>query len=164
TVSPDSVLPVIGTKEFIAWLPTVLGCGRDDVVTFPELAYPTYDIGARLAGARAVATDAPDQVSVAAEQADAAGADASPVRPTWLNSPSNPTGRVLAAERMRELISWARAAGTALASDECYIDLGFETTPVSALHPQVCGGTHAGLLGVYSLSKRSNLAGYRAGF
>src|SRR5262249_53327913 len=60
--------------------------------------------------------------------------------------------------------SWARAAGTALASDECYIDLGFETTPVSALHPQVCGGTHAGLLGVYSLSKRSNLAGYRAGF
>src|SRR5215468_2269481 len=152
TVSPDTVLPVIGTKEFIAWLPTVLGCDRDDVVTFPELAYPTYDIGARLAGARALATDAPDQLSAA------------PVRLTWLNSPSNPTGRVLAPERMRELVSWARAAGAVLASDECYIDLGFESTPVSVLHPHVCGGTDEGLLGVFSLSKRSNLAGYRAGF
>src|SRR5262245_30621164 len=44
TVSPDAVLPVIGTKEFIAWLPTVLDCGPDGAVSFPELAYPTYEI------------------------------------------------------------------------------------------------------------------------
>ena len=63
SVSPDDVLPVIGTKELIAWLPTLLGCGPSDAVSFPALAYPTYDIGARLAGARAVATDEPDHLA-----------------------------------------------------------------------------------------------------
>jgi len=150
--NPDAVLPVIGTKELIAWLPTILGCGPGDAVSFPELAYPTYDIGARLAGAQAVATDDPE----------AAGAE--PVRLAWLNSPSNPTGRVLAPARMREFVGWARTAGAVLASDECYIDLGFDAVPVSVLHPDVCGPSHEGLLAVYSLSKRSNLAGYRAGF
>ena len=152
TVGQDAVLPVIGTKELIAWLPTLLGCGRSDHVTFPELAYPTYDVGARLAGAQAVATDYPDR------------ADVRPIRLAWLNSPSNPTGRILPADRMRELIAWARSTGAVLASDECYIDLGFEATPVSVLRDEVCGGSHDGLLAVYSLSKRSNLAGYRAGF
>ncbi len=150
--NPAAVLPVIGTKELIAWLPTLLGCGPGDAVSFPELAYPTYDIGARLAGAHALATDDPE----------AAGAE--PVRLAWLNSPSNPTGRVLAPARMRELVGWARTAGAVLASDECYIDLGFDAVPVSVLHPDVCGPSHDGLLAVYSLSKRSNLAGYRAGF
>ena len=158
TVSPDDVLPVIGTKELIAWLPTLLGCGSGDVVSFPALAYPTYGIGARLAGARAVATDEPDRPG------GADGADGVPVRLAWLNSPSNPTGRVLPPARMRDLASWARATGAVLASDECYLDLGFDATPVSALHPEVCGSSHDGLLSVFSLSKRSNLAGYRAGF
>ena len=151
-VSQDAVLPVIGTKELIAWLPTLLGCAPGDRVSFPELAYPTYEIGARLAGAQSVATDEPDR------------AGAAPVRLAWLNSPSNPTGRVLSAERMRDLAAWGRRAGAVVASDECYIDLGFEATPVSVLHPDVCGDSHDGLLAVYSLSKRSNLAGYRAGF
>jgi succinyldiaminopimelate transaminase len=151
-VSPDDVLPVIGTKELIAWLPTLLGCGPGDAVSFPELAYPTYDIGARLAGAQAVATDEPDL---------AGGAR---VRLAWLNSPSNPTGRVLPPARMRELAGWARASGAVLASDECYLDLGFDAAPVSVLHRDIGGRSHDGLLAVFSLSKRSNLAGYRAGF
>jgi succinyldiaminopimelate transaminase len=149
---PDAVLPVIGTKELIAWLPTLLGCGPADAVSFPALAYPTYDIGARLAGAQAVATDEPEAAS------------APPVRLAWLNSPSNPTGQVLAPARMQAIVGWARTAGAVLASDECYIDLGFDAIPVSLLHPDVCGPSHDGLLAVYSLSKRSNLAGYRAGF
>jgi succinyldiaminopimelate transaminase len=151
-VSQDAVLPVIGTKELIAWLPTLLGCGPGDRVTFPALAYPTYDIGARLAGAKAVATDEPDRPQ------------AWTARLAWLNSPSNPTGRVLPVSRMREVAAWGRRSGTVVASDECYIDLGFEATPTSVLHPDVCGDSHDGLLAVYSLSKRSNLAGYRAGF
>jgi succinyldiaminopimelate transaminase len=158
TVSPDDVLPVIGTKELIAWLPTLLGCGSGDAVSFPALAYPTYDIGARLAGARAVATDEPDR------PADGNGAGAVPVRLAWVNSPSNPTGRVLPPARMRDLASWARATGAVLASDECYLDLGFDATPVSVLHSDVSGSSHNGLLAAFSLSKRSNLAGYRAGF
>jgi succinyldiaminopimelate transaminase len=151
-VEPDAILPVIGTKEFIAWLPTLLGCGPGDIVVHPELAYPTYDAGARLAGARPVAADG------------LTGLGPERVRLAWLNSPSNPTGRVLPAEHMRKTVSWARERGTVLASDECYIELGWEVTPLSVLHPEVCDGSHAGLLSVHSLSKRSNLAGYRAGF
>ncbi len=151
-VEPDAILPVIGTKELIAWLPTLLGCGPGDIVVHPELAYPTYDAGARLAGARPVAADG------------LTGLGPERVRLAWLNSPSNPTGKVLPAEHMRKTVSWARERGTVLASDECYIELGWEVTPLSVLHPEVCDGSHAGLLSVHSLSKRSNLAGYRAGF
>jgi succinyldiaminopimelate transaminase len=151
-VEPAAILPVIGTKELIAWLPTLLGCGPGDIVVHPELAYPTYDAGARLAGARPVAADG------------LTGLGPERVRLAWLNSPSNPTGKVLPAEHMRKTVSWARERGTVLASDECYIGLGWEVTPLSVLHPEVCDGSHAGLLSVHSLSKRSNLAGYRAGF
>jgi succinyldiaminopimelate transaminase len=155
SVSPDDVLPVVGTKEFIAWLPVMLGLGPGDVMMHPALAYPTYDIGARLAGATAVASDwplaAPDRES-------------GRIRLIWLNSPSNPTGRVLSAAEMRAAVDWARAHGAVVASDECYLTLGWETTPVSVLHPGVCGPSRAGVLAVHSLSKRSNLAGYRAGF
>ncbi len=151
-VDPGAVLPVIGTKELIAWLPTLLGCGPGDVVAHPELAYPTYGIGARLAGARPAAADAttafgPGRVALA-----------------WLNSPANPTGAVLPPGHLAKVVSWARDRGTIVASDECYLGFGYEAEPVSVLHPAVCGGSHQGLLAVHSLSKRSNLAGYRAGF
>jgi succinyldiaminopimelate transaminase len=151
-VDPDDVLPVIGTKEFIAWLPVLLGLGPGDVVLQPELAYPTYDIGVRLAGATLVASDSTLALGPAR------------VRLVWLNSPSNPTGRVLPAEHLRKMVRWARERGAVVASDECYLGLGWEASPVSALHPDVCGGSRAGVLAVHSLSKRSNLAGYRAGF
>ncbi len=83
----------------------------------------------------------------------------------WVNSPSNPTGRVLPAEHLRKVVDWAPRAGRARrVSDECYLELGWSRAPVSVLHPDVCGGSHEGLLAVHSLSKRSNLAGYRAGF
>ena len=152
TVEPDTVLPLIGTKEFIASLPALLGCGPGDVVVYPELAYPTYDIGARLAGARGLASDG----------LTALGPEGA--RLVWVNSPSNPTGRVLPAEHLAKMVHWARERGTVLASDECYIGLGWDTEPVSVLHPAVCGGSFEGLLAVHSVSKRSNLAGYRAGF
>jgi succinyldiaminopimelate transaminase len=152
TVDPAAVLPVIGTKEFIASLPTELSCEPGDVVAFPSLAYPTYDVGARLAGARPVPADG--VVSLGPQR----------VRLLWVNSPSNPTGQVLPAEHLRKVVSWARERGTVVASDECYLELGWDATPLSVLHPDACAGSHQGLLAVHSLSKRSNLAGYRAGF
>ncbi len=151
-VPPDDVLPVIGTKEFIAWLPVMLGLGPGDVVIHPELAYPTYDIGVRLAGATAVASDS------------LLAAGPARVKLVWVNSPSNPTGRVLPAGHLRKVVEWARERGAVVASDECYISLGWEVSPVSVLHPDVCGSSRDGVLAVHSLSKRSNLAGYRAGF
>ena len=155
SVSPEDVLPVVGTKEFIAWLPVMLGLGPGDVMVHPELAYPTYDIGARLAGASAVASDSLLAVL---------GSGPARVRLVWVNSPSNPTGRVLAAGHLRKVVDWARERGAVVASDECYIGLGWEASPVSVLHPDVCGSSRDGVLAVHSLSKRSNLAGYRAGF
>jgi succinyldiaminopimelate transaminase len=92
--------------------------------------------------------------------ADPAGLDL-----LWLNSPSNPTGVVADVAELREIVAAARRSGTIVASDECYADLYYrDTRPSSVLSPAVCGGSHEGLLAVHSLSKRSNLAGYRAGF
>jgi len=151
-VDPLDVLPVIGTKELVAWLPTMLGLGARDRVIVPSLAYPTYDVGARMCGAQTVVSDALTSVGPA------------PVSLVWLNSPSNPTGRVLPVEHMRKVVDWARERGALVVSDECYIELGWTQQPVSVLDPRVCGGSTEGVLAVHSLSKRSNLAGYRFGF
>jgi succinyldiaminopimelate transaminase len=151
-LADDAVLPLIGTKELIAWLPTLLGLGPDDVVAVPELAYPTYEVGAQLSGAQVVRADSLTQLG--------------PQSPAlvYLNSPSNPTGRVLGVEHLRKVVGWARERGALIASDECYLGLGWDAQPVSVLHPSVCDGDHTGLLAVHSLSKTSSLAGYRAGF
>ncbi|GAA2677059.1 succinyldiaminopimelate transaminase [Actinoplanes palleronii] len=149
---PEAILPSVGTKELIAWLPTVLGVGPGDLVAYPELAFPTYEVSARLAGAT------PMPVNL-----DHGLPDPAP-RVLWLNTPSNPDGRVLSAERMREIVSWGRDRGVLVVNDECYLEYGWEQQPTSILHPDVCGGSHTGVLAVHTLSKRSNLAGYRAGF
>ena len=147
------VLPTIGSKELVAWLPTLLGLGPGDVVVIPQVCYPTYEVGARLAGATVVRADSLTAVG-----------PTSRVRLVWLNSPGNPTGRVLPAVHLRKVVDWARERGAVVASDECYLSLGWEQTPVSVLSEQVRGDSYDGLLAVHSLSKRSNLAGYRAGF
>lgn len=146
------VLPVIGSKELIGTLPLHLGIGAGDLVVYPALAYPTYEVGAALAGAEGFATDSLTSIG--------------PRVPAlmYVNSPANPTGRVLPAEHLRKVVDWCRERGTVLVSDECYLEAAWEEQPVSVLHPDVCGGSHQGLLSVHSLSKRSNLAGYRCAF
>ncbi|MFE2743600.1 bifunctional succinyldiaminopimelate transaminase/glutamate-prephenate aminotransferase [Streptomyces scopuliridis] len=151
-VTHANVLPVVGSKELVAWLPTQLGLGAGDRVAFPRLAYPTYEVGARLCGAEPVPYDDPTRL-------DPAG-----LKLLWLNSPSNPTGAVLAPDELTRIVAWAREHGVLLFSDECYLELGWEAEPVSVLHPDVCGGSYDGIVAVHSLSKRSNLAGYRAAF
>lgn len=151
SVDPGSVLPTIGSKELVAWLPTLLGLGADDTVVIPRLAYPTYEVGARIAGASCVRADGlaslgPQRVAL-----------------VWVNSPSNPTGQVLPPEHLRKVVAWARERGAVVASDECYLSLSGGDAH-SVLHPDVCGGSHEGLLAVHSMSKSSSLAGYRAGF
>jgi len=118
----------------------------------PELAYPTYEVGAQLVGAQVSRADSLTQLG--------------PQSPAlvYLNSPSNPTGKVLGVDHLRKVVGWARDRGALIASDECYLGLGWDAEPVSVLHPSVCDGDHTGLLAVHSLSKTSSLAGYRAGF
>ncbi|WP_030544984.1 succinyldiaminopimelate transaminase [Streptomyces albus] len=151
-VEHTNVLPVVGSKELVAWLPTQLGLGPGDRVAFPRLAYPTYEVGARLSGAEPVVYDEPAEVAPEG------------LRILWLNSPSNPTGRVLSKDELRTAVAWAREHGVLVVSDECYLELGWEADPVSVLHPDVCGGSFDGVVAVHSLSKRSNLAGYRSAF
>lgn len=150
----DAVIPTIGSKELIGSLALHLGVGPGDLVVLPQVAYPTYEVGAALAGARTLATDSLTAIG--------------PERPRilWLNSPANPTGRVLPVDHLRKVVDWCRDRGTLLVSDECYIELSWDPAnrPVSVLHPDVCGGSPEGILAVHSLSKRSNLAGYRAAF
>ncbi|WP_223149932.1 succinyldiaminopimelate transaminase [Actinoplanes lobatus] len=153
TTGEPGVLPTIGSKELVAWLPTLLGVRPGDVVVIPSVCYPTYEVGARLAGAEVIRSDS----------LTAVGPDRR-VKLIWINSPSNPTGRVLPVEHLRKVVDWARERGVTVVSDECYLSLGWETTPVSVLADEVTGGDHTGVLAVHSLSKRSNLAGYRAGF
>ena len=148
----DSVLPLVGSKELIAGLALHLGVGAGDLVVYPELAYPTYEVGAALVGARTLASDSLTAIGPEVP------------RILWLNSPSNPTGRVLPVEHLKKVVDWCRQRGTLLVSDECYIECAWEEEPVSVLHPSVCGGSHEGILAVHSLSKRSNLAGYRCAF
>ena len=150
-LSDESVMATVGSKELVAWLPTLLGLGADDAVVFPACAYPTYAVGALTAGARPVALDDPAEVP----------ADA---RLLWLNSPSNPTGRILGVDELRAFVARARELGAVLASDECYGEFGWDAEPVSVLDPRVNDGDLTGLLAVHSLSKRSNAAGYRAAF
>ncbi|CAN5209993.1 succinyldiaminopimelate transaminase [soil metagenome] len=151
-LSAEAVLPTIGSKELIANLPVQLGLGSGDVVAIPELAYPTYEVGARLAGCDVVASDS--TVSF--------GPNAPALM--FVNSPSNPTGRILGEDHLRKVVAWARERGTLLVSDECYLEFGWDSAAYSVLHPDISGDTNDGILAIHSLSKRSNLAGYRAAF
>ncbi len=146
----DAILPTIGSKETVAWLPTLLGIERGTTIVIPELAYPTYEVGALLAGARVRRADEPPE-------------DSDGVSLAWLNSPANPHGAVLTADELRRWVAWGRERSIPLVVDECYVELGWTQEPISVLHPSVVGDSAAGVLAVHSLSKRSNLAGYRAG-
>lgn len=157
-ITADAVLPTVGSKELVAWLPGLLSLGAGDLVVHPATAYPTYAVGAVLAGATALATD---------NVAD--WADRTDVKLVWLNSPSNPTGAVMSRDQLREVVDAARRIGAVVASDECYAALPWTEPWVSEgvpsiLDPDVCGGDHTNLLALYSLSKQSSLAGYRAAF
>ncbi|WP_291049341.1 succinyldiaminopimelate transaminase [Herbiconiux sp.] len=155
-LTPENVLPTIGSKEFVAWLPFMLGLGEGDVVVHPRAAYPTYAMGAQIAGAASFASDDPAEWPAN-------------TRLVWLNSPGNPDGRVLDVPALAAAVARARSLGAVIAGDECYAELGWDgrwvTEPVpSILDPRVTGGDVTGVLAAYSLSKQSNLAGYRAAF
>ncbi len=151
-----NVLPTIGSKELVALLPFMLGIGEGDTIVHPRAAYPTYAIGAAIAGADSLASDDP------AEWPDT-------TKLIWLNSPGNPDGRVLTVDELRTAVDRARELDAVIVSDECYAELGWDepwtSEPIpSILDPRVIRGSRHNVLAIYSLSKQSNMAGYRAAF
>ncbi|PSL39919.1 succinyldiaminopimelate aminotransferase [Labedella gwakjiensis] len=155
-LTTDQVIPSIGSKEFVAFLAYMLGLGDGDVVVHPQAAYPTYAVGAAMSGATAVASDDPADWP-------------EKTRLVWLNSPGNPDGRVLDVGALRSRVERARELGAVIVGDECYAELGWDapwdTEPIpSILDRRVTGGDDRGVVAIYSLSKQSNMAGYRAAF
>ena len=163
-VGADAVVACIGTKELVASLPRALSL-RDpsrDVVLYPAASYPTYAMGATLAGLRAVPVPVDERWRPRLDQVDPA--DAARALLLWLNDPSNPTGVCATPDEMQASVEWARERGVIVASDECYAEFTYDddgapADPVTALRAGADG-----VLAVHSLSKRSNMAGLRAGF
>ncbi|MGH9033021.1 MAG: succinyldiaminopimelate transaminase [Acidimicrobiia bacterium] len=163
-VPADRVIACVGTKEVVASLPHLLSLrdpGRDTVL-YPAVSYPTYEMGARLAGLRAVAVPVDEQWHLDVERVPPGDAERALV--LWLNEPANPTGASTAAADLAALVEWGRRHGVVVASDECYAEFTYDAAgapapPVTALSSGV-----EGVLVVHSLSKRSNMAGLRAGF
>jgi succinyldiaminopimelate transaminase len=133
----------------------MLGLGKGDVIVQPSVAYTAYVVGAALCGAEIISEDDPAKWP-------------ENTKLIWINSPGNPDGRVLDVDEMKACVVRARELGALLASDECYAELGWgkwaDTRIPSVLDPRVCDGSYENLLAIYSLSKQSNLAGYRAAF
>jgi succinyldiaminopimelate transaminase len=149
TVDPGHVAACVGTKEFVAGVPHWLRLrtpGRDTVL-YPEISYPSYAMGATLAGCRAV----PYASLEAIDPADAARALC-----LWVNSPANPTGDLT---DLSAAAAWGRAHAVPVLSDECYIEFTWQGPPRTIVSDGLDG-----VVAVHSLSKRSNLAGARAGF
>ncbi len=155
-VAPAQVAACVGTKEFVGTLPQWMRLRRPDrdTVLYPEIAYPTYEMGAILAGCRAVAVplraDGRLMLDAVAES------DAARALALWVNSPGNPTG---ACDDLGAIAAWGRARDVPVFSDECYVEFTWNGRGRSILEH----GTE-GVVAVHSLSKRSNLAGVRVGF
>ena len=140
------VLPTIGSKELVAWLPAIL---EAKIVLYPKVAYPTYLVGSMINKSENIAVEIDATTWPKSDLA-------------WINSPSNPTGRVHSESELEAVIAYARTNNSVVASDECYISFpATGPTPVSIL--KLANGNNKNLLAVHSMSKRSNLAGYRAG-
>jgi len=163
-VSPDAVLACIGTKELVASLPRVLAL-RDperDTVLYPAVAYPTYEMGARLAGLRAVPVPLDQRWHL--DLSRISEADAARALVIWVNEPGNPTGASAGPQHLRAVADWARECGAIVASDECYAEFTYDESGAAAAPVTVLSAGHDRVLAVHSLSKRSNMAGLRAGF
>jgi succinyldiaminopimelate transaminase len=155
-VSPDGLAACVGTKEFVGTVPQWLRLRRPDrdTVLYPAVAYPTYEMGAVLAGCRAVpvrvTADWRLDLSTVTEE------DAARSLALWVNSPGNPAGQL---DDLGAAAEWGRARGIPVLSDECYAEFTWQGRPQTILEHG-----RDGVIAVHSLSKRSNLAGVRAGF
>ena len=159
------LVPTVGSKEAVALMASLLHLGPGDRVVQPRVSYPTYAIGTQLAGAQVTTVDDPADTD--------SWVDLPGVRAIWINSPGNPSGQIIDRSGLARIVRAARSIGATVLSDECYALLHWsgpdqtgQDAPIPAspciLEPEVCGGDASGILCLYSMSKQSNMAGYRA--
>lgn len=168
------IVPTVGSKEAVALMASLLGLGPDDVVVQPKVSYPTYAIGTQLAGAQILAVDDVTDTTVWEHNPH--------VKAVWVNAPNNPTGSVPSVQALHQVVEAARRIGAVVLSDECYALLYWKHDAVQSnttatevmlqeqdtipsapcmLEPAISGGSARNILVFYSLSKQSNIAGYR---
>jgi succinyldiaminopimelate transaminase len=155
-VDPGHIGACVGTKELVAGLPQWLHL-RDpsrDTVLYPAVSYPSYAMGATLAGCRPVAVPVDDRWRIDLDAI--APEDAARALCLWVNTPGNPAGGL---DDLRAAASWGRAHGVPVFSDECYAEFTWDGGPRTILREGA-----EGVVAVHSLSKRSNFAGARVGF
>ena len=159
------LVPTVGSKEAVALMASLLHLGPGDRVVQPRVSYPTYAIGTQLAGAQVTTVDDPADTD--------SWMNLPGVRAIWINSPGNPSGRIIDRAGLAKIVRAARSIGATVLSDECYALLDWSEPdrvgrnaqiPASPciLESEVCGGDASGILCLYSMSKQSNMAGYRA--
>jgi succinyldiaminopimelate transaminase len=156
-VAPDHLAACVGTKEMVVSLPHLLALRRPerDTVLYPAVAYPSYEMGATLAGRRAVPVPLDDDWHL---DLDAIGADdAARALVLWINEPGNPSSSAAGAAYFERVAEWGRAHDVVIASDECYVEFAPDRSTILRAGSE-------NVLAVHSLSKRSNLAGMRVGF
>ncbi len=174
TVPPEQVAACIGTKELVAGVPHLLKLRdpRRDTVLYPAVSYPSYAMGALLAGCRAVPVPVAQDWSLDLSQIS--DSDAERALCLWSNTPANPTGGL---DDLAAVARWGRSHGVPVFSDECYVEFTWDD-PTERSQPSSGPGARAedrfgttilesgldGVVAVHSLSKRSNLAGMRVGF
>ena len=154
-IAPIDIAACIGTKEFVGTLPQWMKLRSPwlDTVLYPAVAYPTYEMGATLAGCRSVAVPCNDRGGI--DLSAISDEDAKRALLLWVNSPSNPTGAI---DDLGAAAAWGRAHGVPVFSDECYAEFTWDGPAQTILQH----GSD-GVIAVHSLSKRSNLAGLRVG-
>jgi succinyldiaminopimelate transaminase len=163
SVDPGQVALCIGTKELVGGLPHWLHL-RDpsrDTVLYPELAYPTYEMGALLAGLRAVPVPVDQEFRLRLSKDAVSEEDAARALLLWVNSPGNPAGQL---DDLAAAAAWGRQRGVLVASDECYAEMTWKGEPATVIGNGGGADGTAGVLAVHSVSKRSNLAGLRFGW
>ncbi|CAN5792099.1 bifunctional succinyldiaminopimelate transaminase/glutamate-prephenate aminotransferase [soil metagenome] len=155
-IDPAHIAACVGTKEFVGTLPQWLHLRRPDrdTILYPEISYPTYEMGATLAGCRAVPVALTTDFRLDLSSIDPADADRALA--LWVNSPGNPTW---ACSDLGAEAAWGREHDVPVFSDECYVEFTWGERGRSILEHGV-----EGVVAVHSLSKRSNLAGVRVGF
>ncbi|HUQ38700.1 MAG TPA: aminotransferase class I/II-fold pyridoxal phosphate-dependent enzyme [Acidimicrobiales bacterium] len=155
-VPPEGIAACVGTKEFVATAPQWLKLRSPDrsSVLYPAISYPTYEMGATLAGAQPVPVRVDDQWRLDMGSIDPS--DSGDALALWVNTPGNPAGGL---DDLRTVAAWGRAHGVPVLSDECYVEFTWDGPPRSILQSGLDG-----VVAVHSLSKRSNLAGLRVGF
>ena len=155
-IVPSAVAACIGTKELVVGLPHWLRLRRPDrdTVLYPAVSYPSYAMGAVLAGCRPVAVPLDDQWRLDLSAVD--DDDVARALCLWSNTPGNPAGGL---DDLGAVAAWGRGTGVTVLSDECYTEFTWDGPPRCILQ-----WGNEGVLALHSLSKRSNLAGLRVGF